>query len=153
MGNLDLGEFVDSLRRTLAAACLGFGIFATACVAGVRPVLATEADMAQLPVSSPNLCLTCHTVQFPSTGNAALNPFGLDFLENGRVWDSNLAQLNSDGDNCLNGVELGDSDGDGQPDGNVTEQSGNPGVADACGSGNLVDQQTWDALKAMFDAH
>ena len=114
---------------------------------------ATEQDMLQLPVSSPHLCLSCHTITSPSPGDADLNPFGLDFLENGRVWDSNLAQLNSDGDACLNGVELGDSDGDGQPDGNVDEQSGNPGVADECGSSNLVDEKTWDALKAMFDGN
>lgn len=113
----------------------------------------TELDMEQLPVTSPHLCMTCHLVESPSAGDADLNPFGLDFLENGRVWDSDLAQLNSDGDNCLNGVELGDSDGDGVPDGNVTEQSGNPGVEDECGSDDLVDRKTWDALKAMFDAH
>lgn len=116
-------------------------------------VQATEVDMLQLPVTSPNLCLTCHTVTSPQSGDAELNPFGLDFLENGRVWDSNLAQLNSDGDACLNGVEIGDSDGDGEPDGNVDEQSGNPGVADDCGSSNLVDEKTWDALKAMFDGN
>ena len=44
------------------------------------------------------------------------------------------------------------SDGDGNPDGNVTEQAGNPGVYDACGSGSLIDERTWGALKAMFDA-
>jgi len=144
---------MDSLIGTLSPARIGLGILVTAWMMCGCPALATEADMAQLPVSSPHLCLTCHTVEFPSVGNADLNPFGLDFLENGRIWDSDLAQLNSDGDSCLNGVELGDSDGDGEPDGNVTEQSGNPGVADECGSDDLVDQQTWDALKAMFDAH
>ncbi len=113
----------------------------------------TDLDLLQLPVTSPHLCFACHTDNSPTPGNTDLNPFGLDFLENGRVWDSNLAQLNSDGDACLNGVEVGDSDGDGQPDGNVDEQSGNPGVADDCGSSNLVDEKTWDALKAMFDGN
>ena len=112
---------------------------------------AEERDMAQLAVVIPHLCAACHVSDEPVVGNAALNPFGLDFLENGRVWDTDLAQLDSDGDGCLNGVELGDSDGDGVPDGNVTEQAGNPGVPDNCGSGSLVDERTWDALKAMFD--
>lgn len=120
---------------------------------GCGAALATDADMLQLPVSSPHLCFSCHLEPSPTPGDNELNPFGLDFLENGRVWDSNLAQLNSDGDACLNGVEVGDSDGDGEPDGNVTEQSGNPGVADECGSSNLVDEKTWDALKAMFDGN
>lgn len=130
----------------------GIGVLLLVCLLSGGPAQATESDMAQLPVTSPNLCLTCHTVESPTEDDAGLNPFGLDFLENGRIWDSNLAQINSDGDNCLNGVELGDSDGDGEPDGNVTEQSGNPGVEDECGSDDLVDRKTWDALKAMFDA-
>ncbi len=112
---------------------------------------ATEFDMSQLPVSSPNLCLSCHDVDSPTAATADLNVFGLDFLANGRLWDSNLAQGDSDNDGCLNGVEVGDSDGDGNPDGNVTEQAGNPGVFDDCGSGSLVDEKTWGTLKAMFD--
>ncbi len=112
---------------------------------------ATEFYMNRLPVTSPNLCLACHTVDSPTTGNSTLNVFGLDFQANGRLWDSNLAQGDSDNDGCLNGVEVGDSDGDGNPDGNVTEQAGNPGVYDDCGSGSLVDEKTWGALKAMFD--
>ncbi len=75
----------------------------------------------------------------------------MDFLANGRLWDSDLATLDSDNDGCLNGVEVGDSDGDGNSDGNVTEQAGNPGVFDDCGSGSLVDEKTWGTLKAMFD--
>ena len=113
---------------------------------------ATEFDMTRLPVMSPNLCLACHNVDAPTAATSALNAFGLDFLANGKLWDSNLAQQDSDGDGCLNGVEVGDSDGDGNPDGNVTEQAGNPGVFDDCGSGSLVDEKTWGTLKAMFDA-
>lgn len=112
---------------------------------------ATDLDMAQIPVTNPNLCLTCHLTENPGPGAFALNLFGEDFLANGRVWDSTLAQLDSDDDGCLNGVEVGDSDGDGQPDGNVDEQAGNPGVDDECGAGSLVDERTWGALKAMFD--
>jgi hypothetical protein len=114
---------------------------------------ATDFDMSLLPVTAPNLCLSCHTAASPTSGNRALNAFGRDFLANGRLWDLNLAQLDSDRDGCLNGVEVGDSDGDGRPDGNVTEQAGNPGVFDDCGSGSLVDEKTWGALKAMFDGN
>jgi hypothetical protein len=113
--------------------------------------LATDVDMARLPVIVPNLCLACHVSENPNGGDTTLNPFGVDYLANGRLWDSNLANLDSDGDGCLNGVEVGDSDGDGEPDGNVESQAGNPGVPDECGSGSLVDEKTWGALKAMFD--
>ncbi len=115
--------------------------------------IATEFDMNKLPVTAPNLCLSCHTADAPTVNDQDLNVFGLDFLANGRIWDLDLAQLDSDNDGCLNGVEVGDSDGDGSPDGNVTEQAGNPGVFDDCGSGPLVDERTWGALKALFDAN
>ncbi|MFN2370006.1 MAG: hypothetical protein ABR506_02505 [Candidatus Krumholzibacteriia bacterium] len=114
------------------------------------PASATEADMVRLPVTSPYLCLACHTQESPG-GGAPLNVFGEDYLANGRRWDADLAQLDSDGDGCRNGAEVGDVDGNGQADGNVTEQAGNPGVADDCGSGNLVDETTWSTLKAYFD--
>lgn len=130
----------------------GFLVMAMAALfLNTTGVLATEQDMATLPITAPFECLSCHTVRNPGPGSFALNVFGEDFLQNGRVWDSNLAHLDSDGDNCLNGVEVGDSDGDGIADGNVEEQAGNPGVADNCGSGSLVDEKTWGALKAMFD--
>ena len=77
--------------------------------------------------------------------------FGVDFLQNDRIWDAELAQMDSDGDGCLNGVEVGDSDGDGEADGNVTVQVGNPGVIDDCDSESLVDERTWTQLKALFD--
>ena len=115
-------------------------------------VRATTGDMEKLPVSQPNLCSSCHLTGSPTIGDSGLNPFGADFLENGRVWDSNLALEDSDQDGCTNGVEIGDSDGDGEADGNVVVQSGNPGVAGDCGSGSLVEEQTWSTLKAMFDA-
>jgi hypothetical protein len=121
-----------------------------ACLSSL-PGLATEVDQARLPVTVPNLCMSCHLVEQPNPSNFELNPFGVDYLANGRIWDSNLANLDSDGDGCLNGVEVGDSDGDGHPDGNVESQAGNPGIPDECGSGSLVDEKTWGALKAMFD--
>jgi hypothetical protein len=57
--------------------------------------------------------------------------------------------MNSDGDNCSNGFELGDSDGDGENDVGVTELQTNPGVDDC--SGASVNETTWGSLKALFD--
>jgi hypothetical protein len=111
--------------------------------------VATEEDMAQLPVVVPNLCLTCHNIMTPMPGETELNPFGADFLDNGRIWSPALAQLDSDEDGCLNGVEIGDVDGDGRADGNVDRQTGNPGIAGDCTT--VVGERTWTALKALFD--
>ena len=124
-----------------------------ALLVGLPVAQATEADLNVLPVTDPFRCLACHFTESPSVGDDALNVFGQDFLDNGRIWDSELAQIDSDGDGCLNGVEIGDSDGDGHPDGNVTEQTGNPGIVDECGAGSLVDEKTWSELKALFDGN
>jgi len=130
---------------------LAVGMAVCGAVVPALSVYATETDMNRLPVVGPYLCLACHTQAAPGPGSTELNVFGEDYLANGRRWDENLAQEDSDGDGCLNGVEIGDSDGDGEPDGNVLEQAGNPGVVDECGSGHLVDEKTWGALKALFD--
>jgi hypothetical protein len=107
--------------------------------------------MERLPLWEPFRCLTCHEVEIPSPGNGPLNPFGEDWLANGGVWDLNLANMDSDRDDCTNGFELGDDDGNGEPDGNVTAQGSNPGVQDECGGSGLVEERTWSALKALFD--
>ena len=58
--------------------------------------------------------------------------------------------MDSDGDGCLNGVELGDADANGQADGNVTALQSNPGNGTDCGS-NSVDSTTWTELKGLFN--
>lgn len=137
--------------RRVTAALAAVAVAGVATTFGAGAASATTVDMSRLPVIVPNLCLSCHTIGSPTAGNAPLNVFGQDYRANGRVWDSNLAGLDSDGDGCLNGVEVGDSDGDGSADGNVTSQAGNPGVVDDCGSGPVVDERLWGTLKAMFD--
>lgn len=139
-----------SMPRGTAATIVGTIAVVAACAGQAR---ATNLDMSRLPVVVPNLCASCHTSASPTASSAGLNPFGLDFRANGRVWDSDLAALDSDGDGCLNGIEVGDSDGDGRADGNVTSQAGNPGVAGDCGSGPPFDETTWGAIKAMFDGN
>jgi len=114
------------------------------------PAGATEADQQQLPVVDPFLCLICHTSDPVESGSFALNAFGTDYLANARQWNAALASLDSDGDGCTNGFELGDADGDGQGDGNVEELRSNPGSANDCGGAN-VDSRTWGDLKALFD--
>jgi hypothetical protein len=130
----------------------GYGLaMVIATVVGFAlPAVATESDLAQLPVTDPFRCLICHVDEAPSGGSFALNGFGADFLANARIWDASLAGLDSDGDNCTNGVELGDADGDGEADGNVDTLQSNPGDPADCG-GSMVDNKTWGELKALFD--
>lgn len=128
--------------------CLAVAMLVAAATAPCAS--ATEADMDLLPVVEPFLCLICHYQESPNAASFELNPFGLDFLANGRRWDASLAILDSDGDGCRNGVELGDADGSGWPDGNVSSLSSNPGVPGDCG-GLVIDAHTWGTLKALFD--
>ncbi|MDO9695649.1 MAG: hypothetical protein Q7W56_13095 [Candidatus Latescibacteria bacterium] len=115
----------------------------------VSAASATEALQAVLPLSVPFACLNCHLTGTPTAANASLNDFGRAFLDNGSVWNRYLASLDSDGDGCTNGAELGDVDGNGQPDGSVTQESSNPGAAGDC-SASTIDASTWGELKAMF---
>lgn len=117
---------------------------------GLSAAAATELDMAQLPVVVPFECQICHVDERPTSFQFDLNAFGADFLANGRIWNATLAALDSDGDGCTNGVELGDADGDGQADGNVTRLQNNPGNPGDCGN-LVIDARTWGALKALFD--
>ncbi len=111
------------------------------------PSGATIAYMNTLPVISPFECSNCHMSEAPSGEAVTLNDFGYDFLEWG--WGPDLAVMDSDGDGCHNGVEIGDSDGDGNPDNGVSDQSSNPGVGD-CSSAS-TDEMTWSALKDLFN--
>lgn len=112
-------------------------------------VESTTDQMSLLPAYTKYKCLLCHTSAEPSQGDAALNDFGVDFDENGRVWDVTLAMLNSDNDKCLNGFELGDSDGDGFFDfaGDPMEHS-NPGDPADCSI--ALSKQTWGKIKEVF---
>ncbi|HOX25140.1 MAG TPA: hypothetical protein PLL30_05225 [Candidatus Krumholzibacteria bacterium] len=123
------------------------GLAVLAAIGFSLPSWATELDLQQLPLVEPFECLICH-VSDPLP--ADLNSFGSDFLANGRIWNATLAAVDSDGDACVNGVELGDVGGDGNVDGNVTSLLSNPGVAGDCGGSN-VDVRTWGELKALFE--
>ena len=140
---------VDNRGRTVsrALAALLIGVF---CCCGVAS--ATESLMDdQLPAydNSRFGCLICHNSATPAQ-DSSLNVFGDASVANGLVWNSTLAAGNADGDDCSNGAELGDVDGDGQLDGNTTEENGNPGVEDSCAGHALTEAATWGALKNLF---
>ncbi len=124
----------------------------TGAVAGlVAAVDATTGHMTQLPLHSRFGCANCHAgATTTQISTPALNPFGVDFRNNGMVWNAALAALDSDGDGCRNGAELGDVDGNGQPDVYATQESSNPGVPDC--TAEILDEQSWGALKSLFNA-
>ena len=109
---------------------------------------ATQLYMSKLPLSNPYRCLNCHTVQDPVLANATLNSFGLDFKNNGFKWDRTLAQKGSDGDSCSNGFEIGDQDGDGRLDLNLTGERHNPGEMDCT---LQLTPEAWPTLKPRLD--
>lgn len=125
---------------------------AIAVLALVAVVNANTTHMAQLPASATLGCANCHVggtaTQAPSV---EMNGFGRDFKNNGNVWNWSLAQLDSDGDGCTNGVELGDADGNGIPDAHQTQQTSNPGSGGDC-QPNTLDETTWGALKSLFNS-
>jgi hypothetical protein len=100
----------------------------------------------ELPVYSRYQCASCHDTDLPSSND--LNDFGRDFALYGE-WNVELAGLDSDGDGCDNGAELGDIDGNGVADDGVTRESSNPGVAGDCSSA-FNDVINWGELKAIF---
>ena len=111
------------------------------------PAWGTNVLMQQLPLSSRFQCLNCHVVQSPTAATATLNVFGEDFLANESRWNAALAARSSDGDNCTNGFELGDENGDGIPDDTLSEERKNPGRDDCT---LQLDKQAWGALKQLF---
>ncbi len=67
-------------------------------------------------------CITCHnnpdggqgcvtSSGLPANTAPCLNPFGLDFRTNNKIWSQPLSQLDSDGDGFTNGQELQDPTG------------------------------------------
>ncbi len=113
---------------------------------------ATEAYEQQLPLAATFSCANCHQDgATPTPSDPALNEFGLDFFAVG-AWNSTLANLDSDGDGCTNGAEVGDVDGNGQPDVGVTEASSNPGLDGDCSSASVLEELNWGELKTLFNS-
>jgi len=133
------------LARMLALVTIGGAMFLYAATVGANSGL-----MAQLPLSAPFGCANCHAGATATTVPAdhALNAFGVDFKNNGLVWNAALAGLDSDGDGCTNGTEIGDADGNGHADANVTQENSNPGAPDCT---NDTKDKTWGELKSLFN--
>jgi hypothetical protein len=86
----------------------------------------------------------------PTIQPKQLNAFGKDFLANGKAWNRELALLNSDGDRCSNGSELGDRDGDGEfDDGSDPRENSNPGNPSDCTA--PISPATWGIIKEIFN--
>jgi hypothetical protein len=114
-----------------------------------EPADGTSGSMFNLPAYNKYQCTICHTISAPAVGNAPLNVFGDDFLANGKVWNRDLAEKNSDGDKCSNGFELGDLDGDGVFDeGGTPTENGNPGDPSDCSI--ALTFKTWGVIKDIF---
>lgn len=134
------------LARSLTTLTVVIAVLALVAVVGANPT-----HMAQLPASSTLGCANCHVnATSVSAPSAEVNGFGRDFKRNGMLWNGALASLDSDGDGCLNGIELGDSDGNGVPDAGQAVQTSNPGSVDCRPS--TVNEQTWGALKSLFNS-
>ncbi len=109
----------------------------------------TASLMTKLPAFGKFRCALCHVSATPANSSHELNPFGRDFRENNYIWDETLAQMNSDGDRCSNGFELGDSDGDGILDSSEsTEEYSNPGDPSDCSI--AITAGTWGIIKKIF---
>ena len=103
-----------------------------------------EDHMQSLPVYKRYMCSLCHTSSPPIPGD--LNYFGVDFRENKYVWNEQLAEMDSDGDEYPNGIELGDEDGDGQPE--ILVERSSPG--DPLNDPSSIDRDTWGIIKNLF---
>ena len=112
---------------------------------------ASETLMLGLPVGGQYDCTSCHNATNPQSGGD-LNAFGLDFqASSGQAWSLSLANLDSDGDGCTNGAELGDINGNGILDQGVdVHMLTNPGVPGDCSSAGTEDM-SWTELKNLFN--
>jgi hypothetical protein len=137
------------VERGLIAA---IGVAALLFVAFLPPqeVVGSEDAMKTLPAFERFRCALCHTVPTPTDEQPDLNAFGKDFLNNNSIWDHTLASMNSDGDRCSNGAELGDRDGDGEFDesSHRPRENSNPGNPADCTA--PIDPATWGIIKQIF---
>jgi hypothetical protein len=134
-------------RWFLGGLAVAFVVAPVALLFPVR-VVGTPELMTALPSYSKFKCVLCHTTSAPTTAFHPLNPFGEDFLANGSIWDETLAAMNSDGDRCQNGFEIGDWDGDGVLDEDNQMEYSNPGNPADCSI--ALTHGTWGLIKKLF---
>jgi len=143
---------VDKRMKAAFLGALGLALAVSPVLLVFVPQRAAGTDelMKSLPAYTQYKCLICHTTQSPTPQLHRLNPFGEDFLANGKAWNRTLALLNSDGDRCSNGSEIGDRDGDGVfDDGEEARENSNPGNSADCTA--PISQATWGIIKEIFN--
>lgn len=131
----------------------------TTAVALASPVGATVTAQDKVPPNSFG-CTLCHAgtgvtaTEVPPAVAATLQPFGNDWVslaadESGRSWADMVAQsMDSDGDLCSNGYELGDPDGNYFEDQQLEDRDQDPNRDDCT---LPLDEQSWGNLKALFE--
>lgn len=112
-------RFLTLLLAVVPAALLGMLYQpSTARSYPAYPPLVPNRAFALDASSQQAACITCHDnpnggLGCTGTGGLApcFNPFGLAFRDNGKVWSTTLAMIDSDGDGFSNGQELQDPAG------------------------------------------
>ena len=142
----------NGLKRVLMAAiAVGFSVLPAVVFLVPNPAVGTDELMKTLPAYERFRCALCHATAAPTPEDHPLNVFGRDFLANGNLWSETLALMNSDGDRCANGTEIGDRDGDGVHDdgGDNPREISNPGNSSDCTA--PIDEATWGLIKEIFN--
>lgn len=121
-----------------------FAVIAVSLVFGT--LTGSEDFMKNLPVYEQLRCKICHNSSEPIMGLPDLNKFGQDFNDNGKTWNKELADIDSDNDGYSNGLELGDVEGDGTSTIEIIRS--NPG--DPNDKPSSIDQKTWGVIKNLF---
>jgi len=131
-------------------ATIGAGVLLLFVCLPPQDVVGSEEAMMKLPAYERFQCALCHVNPSPSDEQPDLNAFGRDFLGNNGIWDHTLAAMNSDGDRCSNGAEIGDRDGDGEFDepARRPRENSNPGNPSDCTA--PISEDTWGIIKQIF---
>jgi hypothetical protein len=138
-------------RILLAGIGLGFVVLPALVLLLPQGASGTDEMMRTLPAYERFQCVLCHISPTPTALSFQLNAFGNDFRNNGAIWDRTLALMNSDGDRCSNGYEIGDREGDGKfDDGGQPRERSNPGNPADCTA--PIGPATWGLIKEIFSA-
>jgi cysteine-rich repeat protein len=101
---------------------------------------ATGSIMSAIPNSSQFGCGACHPA------GSSLNDFGQDLADNANQWSTVFA-IDSDLDGYINGIELGDPDGDGSAEPGAPISHPSDATDTLCGSGNLEAPEECDGAE------
>ncbi|XP_033749801.1 uncharacterized protein LOC117334351 [Pecten maximus] len=81
-------------------------------------------------------------------GGGPRNPFGLDFYNNGMVWNSTICLMDSDSDGTSNGAELGDPNCEWTPGSNPTNApTGHPGLCEPWSEPMCLEKNTFHSCQ------